>query len=152
MDDLIRSAGFDITQLRTEYATGPRPMTYMYIGRAIKIESKSRVDWQNNARVDEEPDGEDPISRLIKNISVDWTKTGFDLAIRALKCGANDLGALTYDPFEIRLPEINGKGGMTPATVRAAITKAGHSPAERDPHHNKVAAPAAPRKEELVLA
>ena len=28
-------------------------------------------------------------SRLIKNISVDWTKTGFDLALRALKCGAN---------------------------------------------------------------
>ena len=39
MDDLIRSAGFDITELRTEYATGPRPMTYMYIGRATKIES-----------------------------------------------------------------------------------------------------------------
>ena len=91
-------------------------------------------------------------SRLIKNISVDWTKTGFDLALRALKCGANDLGALTYDPFEIRLPDLNGRGGMTPATVRAAITKAGHTPAERDPHHNKVAAPAAPRKEELVLA
>ena len=91
-------------------------------------------------------------SRLIKNISVDWTKTGHDLALRALKCGANDLGALTYDPFEIRLPEINGKGGMTPATVRAMITKAGHTPAERDPHHNKVAVSAVSRKEELVLA
>jgi 2-iminoacetate synthase ThiH len=91
-------------------------------------------------------------SRLIKNISVDWTKTGFDLAVRALKCGANDLGALTYDPFEIRLPEINGKGGMTPATMRAAITKAGHTPAERDPHHNRVQAPAVSRKEELVFA
>jgi FO synthase subunit 2 len=91
-------------------------------------------------------------SRLIKNISVDWSKTGFDLALRALKCGANDLGALAYDPFEIRLPEIPGKGGMTPATMRAAITKAGHSPAERDPHHYRVPAPAAARKEELVFA
>jgi CofH subfamily radical SAM domain protein len=91
-------------------------------------------------------------SRLIKNISVDWTKTGFDLGLRALKCGANDLGALTYDPFEIRLPEINGKGGMTSATMRAMITKAGHTPAERDPHHTKVVIPAVSRKEELVLA
>src|SRR4051812_22613236 len=36
MDDLIRSAGFAITELRTEYAAGPRPLTYMYIGRASK--------------------------------------------------------------------------------------------------------------------
>jgi ubiquinone/menaquinone biosynthesis C-methylase UbiE len=34
VDDLIRSAGFDLTELRTEYASGPRPMTYMYLGRA----------------------------------------------------------------------------------------------------------------------
>ncbi len=34
MDDLIRSAGFDILRLRTEYARGPRPMTYMYLGCA----------------------------------------------------------------------------------------------------------------------
>ena len=39
MDELIRSAGFDMTELRNEYATGPRPLTYMYIGRATKIES-----------------------------------------------------------------------------------------------------------------
>ena len=36
MDDLIRSAGFDLIDLRTEYASGPRPMTYMYLGRAIR--------------------------------------------------------------------------------------------------------------------
>jgi ubiquinone/menaquinone biosynthesis C-methylase UbiE len=36
MDDLIRSAGFDLIDLRTEYASGPRPMTYMYIGRASR--------------------------------------------------------------------------------------------------------------------
>ncbi len=34
VDDLIRSAGFEMTELRTEYADGPRPMTYMYLGRA----------------------------------------------------------------------------------------------------------------------
>jgi len=34
MDDLIRLAGFDTTRLRTEYANGPRPMTYMYLGWA----------------------------------------------------------------------------------------------------------------------
>ncbi len=34
IDDLIRSAGFDMTRLRTEYAHGPRPMTYMYVGCA----------------------------------------------------------------------------------------------------------------------
>jgi SAM-dependent methyltransferase len=34
MDDLIRAAGFDMLRLRTEYAPGPRPMTYMYLGSA----------------------------------------------------------------------------------------------------------------------
>ena len=34
VDDLIRSAGFDLTKLRTEYARGPRLMTYMYEGCA----------------------------------------------------------------------------------------------------------------------
>ncbi len=34
MDNLIRSAGYDMTSLRTEYANGPRPMTYMYVGCA----------------------------------------------------------------------------------------------------------------------
>lgn len=34
MDDLISSAGFDVTELRTEYANGPRLMTYMYSGCA----------------------------------------------------------------------------------------------------------------------
>ena len=34
MDDLIRSASFELTALRTEYARGPRPMTYMYQGAA----------------------------------------------------------------------------------------------------------------------
>jgi ubiquinone/menaquinone biosynthesis C-methylase UbiE len=37
MDDLVRSAGFDILKLRTEYADGPRPMTYMYLGCAQPV-------------------------------------------------------------------------------------------------------------------
>lgn len=91
-------------------------------------------------------------SRLIRNITVDWTKIGLDLAIQALGVGANDLGSLTYDPYEIRLPEINGRGGLAPATVRAAIQKAGRTPAERPAHGIKSLPPAKERKEELVLA
>lgn len=34
VDDLIRAAGFEISDLRAEYAHGPRPMTYMYEGQA----------------------------------------------------------------------------------------------------------------------
>ena len=38
MDDLVRAAGFTIAELRTEYVPGPRPMTFMYEGRARKTE------------------------------------------------------------------------------------------------------------------
>jgi ubiquinone/menaquinone biosynthesis C-methylase UbiE len=34
MDQLIRTAGFDLAELKTEYADGPRPLSYMYSGRA----------------------------------------------------------------------------------------------------------------------
>jgi ubiquinone/menaquinone biosynthesis C-methylase UbiE len=34
VDDLLREAGFEIAELRTEYAPGPRPLTYMYMGCA----------------------------------------------------------------------------------------------------------------------
>lgn len=34
MDQLIRAAGFLITELETEYAKGPRPMSYIYSGLA----------------------------------------------------------------------------------------------------------------------
>ena len=34
MDELIQSAGFDLKQLQTGYAPGPRPMTFMYEGCA----------------------------------------------------------------------------------------------------------------------
>lgn len=35
-DDLLRAAGFTIETLRTEYVPGPRPLTFMYEGRARK--------------------------------------------------------------------------------------------------------------------
>lgn len=34
MDQLIRAAGFDFAELKTEYAAGPRPLNYMYSGQA----------------------------------------------------------------------------------------------------------------------
>ncbi|MFN7085249.1 MAG: class I SAM-dependent methyltransferase [Burkholderiales bacterium] len=34
MDQLIQAAGFRITELETGYAKGPRPMSYVYCGRA----------------------------------------------------------------------------------------------------------------------
>jgi ubiquinone/menaquinone biosynthesis C-methylase UbiE len=34
VDELIRAAGFNLVKLRTEYAPGPRLMTYMYVGMA----------------------------------------------------------------------------------------------------------------------
>ncbi len=34
MDQLIRAASFRIAELETEYAKGPRPMSYIYSGRA----------------------------------------------------------------------------------------------------------------------
>jgi ubiquinone/menaquinone biosynthesis C-methylase UbiE len=36
MDDLIRQAGFDLTNLHEEYAPGPRAMSYMYQGCACR--------------------------------------------------------------------------------------------------------------------
>jgi ubiquinone/menaquinone biosynthesis C-methylase UbiE len=36
MDDLIRQAGFDLTNLQEEYAPGPRAMSYMYQGCACR--------------------------------------------------------------------------------------------------------------------
>jgi len=36
VDDLIRTGGFEVAELKSENAHGPRPMTYMYEGRAIR--------------------------------------------------------------------------------------------------------------------
>ena len=40
MDDLIRRAGFDLTNLHEEYAPGPRAMSYMYQGCACRSHSQ----------------------------------------------------------------------------------------------------------------
>ncbi len=36
IDDLVRAAGFELPELTNEYAQGPRLMTYMYEGRAVR--------------------------------------------------------------------------------------------------------------------
>lgn len=36
IDDLLRAARFELPVLRNEYAEGPRPMTYMYEGQAVR--------------------------------------------------------------------------------------------------------------------
>ena len=38
MDDLIREAGFGITQLETSYVRGPKPMSYFYRGFARRLD------------------------------------------------------------------------------------------------------------------
>jgi SAM-dependent methyltransferase len=38
VDDLIRVGGFEIAELKIEYAHGPRLMTYMYEGRAVRAQ------------------------------------------------------------------------------------------------------------------
>jgi ubiquinone/menaquinone biosynthesis C-methylase UbiE len=39
IDALIRASGFRIEELKTEYSKGPRPMSYMYAGRAQPLTS-----------------------------------------------------------------------------------------------------------------
>ena len=41
MDQLIRAAGIEITELETEYAKGSRPISYVYSGQARPITSAS---------------------------------------------------------------------------------------------------------------
>jgi ubiquinone/menaquinone biosynthesis C-methylase UbiE len=43
MDELIRGAGFDLSQLQTGYAPGPRPMAFMYQGCACRAAVTSVV-------------------------------------------------------------------------------------------------------------
>lgn len=90
-------------------------------------------------------------SKLIRNLQVDWTKLGLDLAIQALGVGANDVGPLAHDAHEIRIPEVNGRGGIPLASLRSAILKSGRVPVERDPNLPKPP-PVQARKEELVFA
>lgn len=41
--DLVEDAGFRLDHLDTGYMTGPRPMTFMYEGRARRTEERGRV-------------------------------------------------------------------------------------------------------------
>jgi FO synthase subunit 2 len=90
-------------------------------------------------------------SKLIRNLQVDWTKLGLDVSMQALGVGANDLGPLAHDAHEIRLPEVNGRGGLPVASLRSAIIKTGRVPSERDPHVLKPAPAQQAKKEELVF-
>jgi ubiquinone/menaquinone biosynthesis C-methylase UbiE len=42
MDALMHAAGFDLPQLSTEYAPGPRPMSFMYFGCACRGQGTAR--------------------------------------------------------------------------------------------------------------
>lgn len=39
IDDLLRAAGFTLAEIKTEYAEGPRLMTFMYEGQAVRPSS-----------------------------------------------------------------------------------------------------------------
>lgn len=89
--------------------------------------------------------------RLIRNITVDWTKVGFTGAVEATKVGANDLGSLSVDPWEIRNVEANGKLTLPATLVRSAVLKAGRTPQERAPYDARLLPTIKTRREELVL-
>jgi ubiquinone/menaquinone biosynthesis C-methylase UbiE len=44
MDQLIRTAGFDLAELTTEYSEGPRPLSYMYCGQARRRSGQTTPD------------------------------------------------------------------------------------------------------------
>jgi ubiquinone/menaquinone biosynthesis C-methylase UbiE len=48
IDDLVRGAGFTITGLRMEYVPGPRAFTFMYQGRAQKLETNNEKRTTKN--------------------------------------------------------------------------------------------------------
>ena len=91
-------------------------------------------------------------SRLIPNIQIDWTKTGLKTAMQACQAGANDIGPLSYDAYEIRLPEVNGRGSIPIPSLRSAIQKAGRVPSERQPYTLRAKAAKKMRRRELVFA
>jgi CofH subfamily radical SAM domain protein len=88
--------------------------------------------------------------KTIRNITVDWTKFGLDLATRALEVGANDVGPLWVDASEIRAPQANGKLTLPVASVQAAIKSVDRVPVEREPYTSK-SLPFRVRREEPIL-
>ncbi len=89
--------------------------------------------------------------KLIRNVTIDWTKFGLAAAQRAIQVGANDLGALAVDPFEIRSPEANGRLQIPATVVRSLVQKVGLTPHERPPYDARSLTPVKTRPEELVL-
>lgn len=69
-----------------------------------------------------------------RNVTVSWIKVGLPLAIECLKAGANDLGGLYFDEFEIRPRALSGAITLSIPAVQAAIQKAGRIPVERKPY------------------
>jgi ubiquinone/menaquinone biosynthesis C-methylase UbiE len=49
MDALMDAAGFDLPQLQTEYAPGPRPMSFMYRGCACVRHSPAAAGYEASA-------------------------------------------------------------------------------------------------------
>jgi len=89
--------------------------------------------------------------RLIKNITLDWTKVGLAGAVESTKMGANDLGSFSVDSWVIRGPEANGKLHVPSTVVRSAVQKAGRIPQERAPFDGRLIPAVRTRKEELIL-
>jgi CofH subfamily radical SAM domain protein len=90
------------------------------------------------------------LAKSIRNIQIDWTKIGLPAALRCLQAGANDIGPLAFDPYEIRSPEVNGRLSIAPPTLRGGIQRIGRVPVEREPYTQKSLPPKV-RREELVL-
>ncbi|MBI2932750.1 MAG: CofH family radical SAM protein [Planctomycetes bacterium] len=88
--------------------------------------------------------------KAIRNITIDWTKLGLDVAVRATTVGANDIGPVSVDSHEIRAPQANGKHSLPIASLQAAIKSADRVPVEREPYNAKMIT-FKPRVEEPVL-
>jgi CofH subfamily radical SAM domain protein len=73
------------------------------------------------------------LGKHIPHIQVEWTKVGFRTAIRALAAGANDLGGLSFDAYEIVAPGTPARRTLELARLRAALERLGRIPMERGP-------------------
>jgi CofH subfamily radical SAM domain protein len=90
------------------------------------------------------------LAKSIRNITIDWTKVGLPQALRCVSAGANDIGPIAVDAYEIRSPEANGKLSIPTPMLKAGIQKIGRVPVEREPYTLK-SLPAKIRREELEL-
>ncbi len=90
------------------------------------------------------------LAKSIRNITIDWTKVGLPQALRCVSAGANDVGPVAVDSYEIRSSEANGKLSIPTPVLKSGIQKVGRVPVEREPYSVK-SLPAKIRREELVL-